>query len=184
MPTGPNNDTAKALRRFGRHFGGDQLPIEQPTKSMPSSFRYPAIRDRDARYRRRYRASQAGSMCRNPDATAQQAALLGERRNEWLLRSKTAAAVQEQNGSAAPWPVSSNPVRPLRLSPLPIARDSLPSRRPLRAFSGRDRLRRKRCTSTSPKECPHGNSCIAPAPYTLKYLRSTIRCLRLSPNCR
>src|SRR5579862_6176159 len=98
-----------------------------------------------------------------------EAALFGERRHERLLRAETAAAVQEQNGT--PRPSAGIEQFKLDVCDLQLCR--------LHANASRGEARCKsmaagvalwmeRCISISRKECHHGNSCIASAPYTLK----------------
>src|SRR4029077_17966506 len=102
-----------------------------------------------------------------------EAALLGERRHEWLLRAKTSAAVQKQNGTR---PDRRRPLAGIEQFKLDV-RDSQLGRLHANASHGDTlgklvavgiALCRKRCTSTLRKECRRRNSCIALRPYTLK----------------
>ena len=136
------DDAAKTLRRFGRHFSGD--PASDRAADKVDAVEFQDVHQFEIKMGNVVNTVEPIRQARLAEAWMRrrdEAALLGQRRHERLLRSKAAAAVQKQNGTRRP--LGRHRViqaRRLRLSALSIAREYLPWRCPLQTRQWRDRL--------------------------------------------
>ena len=97
------DDAAKTLRRFGRHFGGDPAPDRAADEVDAVEFQ--DIHQFEIEMGNVVDTIEPIRQARLAEAwmrRCDEAALLGQRRDERLLRTKTAAAVQKQNGTRRP----------------------------------------------------------------------------------